>query len=369
MPTSSTPEQTLHTHLQLQNNRVILDSRPEGTAAIWHFRIETGSVPVPGQGEVLVRTVYLSIDPYMLRVIKGIDTYLPIAPGDTMYGRAISEVVESHHSGFAPGDLVFLYSRWQEYFVEKGDLLRKIDPGRVPASAYLGVLGHSGLTAWGGLLDVGKPVAGETVVVSAAAGAVGSVVGQLAKIKGCRAVGIAGGQEKCAHVVDTLGFDACVDYKAAGFPEALRAAVPGGVDIYFESVGGAVFDAVLPLFNQYARVPLCGLISQYGSNDPVTFHNFGYILTKLVRILAFRVGDYLPRMDEAMTEMSQWFAEGRLKHAQTIAQGIQNAPAALVDMLSGRNIGKQLVQVAQVAPDARINARATPPIPSEKGRT
>ena len=352
--------------MQQQNNRVVLDSRPEGTAAIGHFRIETGRVPVPGPGEVLVRTVYLSIDPYMLRVIKGIDTYLPIAPGDTMYGRAISEVVESHHPGIAPGDLVFLYSRWQEYFLENGDLLQKVDASRVPASAYLGVLGHSGLTAWGGLLDVGKPVAGETVVVAAAAGAVGSVVGQLAKIKGCRAVGIAGGREKCAHVVNTLGFDACVDYKAAGFPEALRAAVPGGVDIYFESVGGAVFDAVLPLFNPYARVPLCGLISQYGSNEPVTFHNFGFILTKLVRILSFRVGDYLPRWDEAMTELSQWFAEGRLKHAQTIAQGIQNAPAALVNMLSGKNIGKQLVQVA---PAARTSTSASRPIPPEKGTT
>lgn len=327
------------------NKCVVLASRPERGATQEHFRIDDIPVPVPSDGEVLLRTSYLSVDPYLLRVIKGIQAYAPVLPGDAMIGRSISEVVESRHPGFAAGDKVFLYNKWQQYHVAKGEVLKKVDTRDIPAFAYLSVLGHSALTAWGGLLDVGQPKAGETVVVSAAAGAVGSVVGQLARIKDCRAVGIAGGKAKCEHVVDFLGFDACVDYKSPSFAADLRAAVPNGIDIYFENVGGMVFDTVLSMVNPFARVPLCGLVSQYSDDEPVTFHHWGQMLTQMVRIQPFRVSDYVSRMDEAMAEMTRWYKEGRLKHHESIAQGIENAPTAFLDMLSGRNLGKQLVKV------------------------
>lgn len=327
------------------NKRVALASRPEKSAEPGHFRIEEIAVPQPAAGEVLLRTSYLSVDPYLLRVIKGIQTYEPVNPGDTMFGRSICEVVESRDPAFKPGDTVFLYSKWQNYHVAKGDKLKKVDTTNIPGSAYLSVLGHSALTAWGGLLDVGRPKPGETVVVSAAAGAVGSVAGQIARIKGCRAVGIAGGKAKCEHVVNFLGFDACVDYKSPSFEADLRAAVPGGIDVYFENVGGTVFDTVLSMVNHSARIPLCGLIAHYNEEQPVTFRHWAQMLTQLVTIQAFRVSDYVPRMDEAMADMTRWYAEGRLKHHESIAIGIENAPQAFVDMLSGRNLGKQLVKL------------------------
>jgi NADPH-dependent curcumin reductase CurA len=327
------------------NKRVVLASRPQTSATPDNFRIETIAVPSPSAGQILLRTRYLSVDPYLLRVIKGIKTYEPVNPGDTMFGRSICDVVESKDPGFQPGDTVFLYSNWQNYHLAKPEALKKLDTTDIPASAYLSVLGHSALTAWGGLLDVGRPKAGETVVVSAAAGAVGSVAGQLARIQGCRAVGIAGGKAKCQHVVDFLGFDACVDYKSPSFEADLRAAVPGGIDVYFDNVGGMVFDTVLSMVNHSARIPLCGLISHYNEEQPVTFRHWAQMLTQLVRIQAFRVSDYVPRMDEAMADMKRWYIEGRLKHHESIALGIENAPTAFVDMLSGRNIGKQLVKL------------------------
>lgn len=330
---------------KLVNKQVALASRPEKNATTEHFRIEEIAMPQPAEGEILLRTRYLSVDPYLLRVIKGIQTYAPVNPGDVMFGRSVCDVVESRDPGFAPGDTVFMYSKWQNYHLAKGESLKKIDTSEIPASAYLSVLGHSALTAWGGLLDVGQPKAGETVVVSAAAGAVGSVAGQLARIKGCRAVGIAGGKAKCDHVVDFLGFDACVDYKSPNFEKDLRAAVPNGIDVYFENVGGFVFDTVLSMLNHSARIPLCGLISHYNADEPVTFRHWGQMLTQLVRIQAFRVSDYVPRMDEAMADMKRWYSEGLLKNHESIAQGIENAPTAFVDMLSGRNLGKQLVKL------------------------
>lgn len=328
------------------NQRVVLDARPQTHATTEHFRIVTVAMPEPADGEVLLRTLFLSVDPYLLRVIKGIQTYAPVNPGDAMVGRAVSEVVASRDPGFAPGDCVLSYAPWQNYHVAKGKPLRKLDVAQVPASAYLGTLGHSALTAWGGLLDVGRPKPGETVVVSAAAGAVGSVAGQIARIKGCRVVGIAGGAAKCAHVVDFLRFDACVDYRSPTFAADLRAAVPSGIDVYFENVGGAAFDTVLSLLNHSARIPLCGLVAHYADNTPLTLHHWGQMLTQLVRMQAFRVSDYLPRYEEAMADIRRWYLEGSLRHHETIVQGIENAPAAFVDMLSGRNLGKQLVQLA-----------------------
>ncbi|RZL07122.1 MAG: NADP-dependent oxidoreductase [Rubrivivax sp.] len=330
----------------LVNRQVVLASRPTVGAALEHFRIEDIPMPSPGEGEVLLRTLYLSVDPYMLRVIKGITTYDPVNPGEALVGRTICEVVGSRHPDYVPGDTVFLYARWQNYHVAPGGRLRKVDAHVMPPSAYLSVLGHSALTAWAGLLDVGRPKAGETVVVSAAAGAVGSMVGQIARIQGCRAVGIAGGAAKCAHVVDTLGFEACVDYRSPTFAQDLRAAVPGGIDVYFENVGGAVFDTVLALLNHSARVPLCGLVSHYSGEDAITFRHWGQMLTQLVRIQAFRVSDYLPRFDEAMADMARWYGEGRIRYHESVAQGIENAPAAFVDMLTGRNVGKQLVRLS-----------------------
>ena len=327
------------------NKQVVLDARPEAMATTGHFRIEQVPVPVPVDGEVLLQTVFLSVDPYLLRVIKGIPTYAPVNPGDAMVGRAVSKVVESRHPEFEQGDHVLSYAKWQNYHVAAAQGLKKLDVGEIPASTYLSTMGHSALTAWGGLLDVGQPKPGETVVVSAAAGAVGSVAGQIARIKGCRVVGIAGGKAKCDHVVDFLGFDACVDHRSSNFASDLRAAVPAGIDVYFENVGGVVFDTVLSLLNHSARVPLCGLVSHYSADTPVTFHHWGQMLTQLVRIQAFRVSDYLPRIDEAMTDIRRWYLDGRLRHHETVAHGIENAPAAFVDMLSGRNLGKQLVKL------------------------
>lgn len=329
----------------ITNKQVVLTSRPIKSATLDHFRIEDIAVPEPVDGEVLLRTIYLSVDPYLLRVIKGIQTYAPINPGDALFGRLICEVVASRHAGFAAGDRVFLYAKWQNYHVAEGSTLKKVDTSVIPASAYLSVMGHSALTAWGGLLDVGRPKAGETVVVSAAAGAVGSVAGQIARIKGCRAVGIAGGQAKCKHVVNFLGFDACVDYRSPSFAADLRAVVPGGIDIYFENVGGAVFDTVLSMVNHSARIALCGLVSHYNEDEPITLRHWGQMLTQMVRIQAFRVSDYLPQMDEAMEDMKRWYLEGRLKYHESVADGIENAPAAFVDMLSGKNLGKQLVKL------------------------
>jgi len=340
------------------NKQVVLESRPHKSAATDHFRIQEIPVPVPSDGQVLLRTVYLSVDPYLLRVIKGIQTYAPVNPGEALVSRSICEVVESRHPDFAPGEAVFLYAGWQNYHVAQGDSLKKVDTSVIPASAYLSVMGHSALTAWGGLLDVGRPKAGETVVVSAAAGAVGSMVGQIARIKGCRAVGIAGGAAKCDHVVRFLGFDACVDYRDPDFAANLRMAVPAGIDIYFENVGGMVFDTVLSMLNHSARIPLCGLVSHYSEDQPVTFRHWGQMLTQLVRLQAFRVSDYLPRIDEAMADMKRWYLEGRLKYHESIANGIERAPSAFVDMLSGRNLGKQLIQAG---PDNWLTATTPSP--------
>lgn len=334
------------TSFNATNKQVVLASRPTKSARLDHFRIESIAVPEPADGEVLLRTIYLSVDPYLLRVIKGVQTYAPIDPGDAIFGRTICEVVHSRHPSFAPGDSVFLFAKWQNFQVAHGDKLKKVDTSLIPASAYLSVMGHSALTAWGGLLDVGKPKAGETVVVSAAAGAVGSVAGQIARIKGCRAVGIAGGQAKCDHVVNFLGFDACVDYRSPTFAADLRAAVPGGIDVYFENVGGVVFDTVLSMLNHSARVPLCGLASHYNEDKPITLHHWGQMLAQLVRIQTFRVSDYLPRIDEAMLDIKRWYLEGRLKYHESVTHGIENAPAAFVDMLSGVNPGKKLVKLA-----------------------
>jgi NADPH-dependent curcumin reductase CurA len=237
------------------------------------------------------------------------------------------------------------YLGWQLYGVSDGTALMRIDDRDIPLTAYLGVMGMPGATAYVGLIDLGQPKNGETVVVSAASGAVGSVVGQIAKIKGCRAVGIAGGPEKCAYVTDELGFDACIDYKKGRLAEDLKAAAPKGIDVYFENVGGPIFDTVLARMNPFGRIALCGLISQYNALEPYGLKNVSSLLVNRIRLQGFIVSDYLARWPEAFKDIGQWLKEGRIKYRESIAQGIENAPAAFIGLLAGRNFGKQLVQL------------------------
>ena len=250
------------------NRRIVLAARPHGEPKPEHFRLEEGRTPVPKAGEVLLRTRWLSLDPYMRGRMSAAKSYAkPVELGDTMVGQTVSEVVASENPAFAEGDLVLSNSGWQEFAISDGRDLRRLDPADGPPSQFLGILGMPGMTAYTGLLEIGRPRPGETVVVAAAAGPVGSLVGQIARIKGARAVGIAGGAEKCAYLTETLGFDAAVDHRAGDFAEALARACPDGIDVYFENVGGAVFDAVLPLFNDFARMPVCGLVADYNLSE------------------------------------------------------------------------------------------------------
>lgn len=311
------------------------------------FKLVDAPVPSPGPGQVLAETHYLSIDPYMRRQMGGAPGYAnPLTPGSVMIGRGAGVVIESRHPDFKPGDKVQSEFGWREHVVLDGKGLRKVEADLEPLSLSLGLVGQSGATAWVGLHDVAHIKPGETVVVSAAAGAVGSVVGQIAKLNGCRAIGIAGGADKCRHVVEDLGFDACVDYKSSAFRADLKAAVSGGVDIYFDNVGGEILDAVLRHINVGARIPLCGLISQYNTTEPRGIRNVGALLDKSAMIQGFRIGSRLDRRDAALAELMQWHRQGRLRYRETVAEGIEAAPAALASMLTGGNIGKQVVRLA-----------------------
>lgn len=320
---------------------------PEGMPDASCFRLEDAPMPVPGERQVLVRTDYLSIDPYMRRQMSGGHGQYanPLRPGDVMIGRGVGVVTESRHPDFAAGDAVQGEFGWREHVVLSGTGLRKLPSDLSPLSLGLGLIGQSGATAVVGLTDIGRIKTGETVVVSAAAGAVGSAVGQIARILGCRAVGIAGGAEKCRHVVADLGFDACVDYKAGDVASKLAAAAPDGVDIYFDNVGGEILDAVLPLMRQNGRVPICGQISQYNTTERRGLRNVGVLLDKCVMLQGFRIGNHLARRDAALEQLMVWYREGRLKYRETVAVGFEAAPAALVNMLSGGNIGKQVVRL------------------------
>ena len=328
------------------NIQVTLANRPTGWVQESDFKIVENDIPKPGQGQVLVKNLYLSLDPYMRgRMNAGPSYAANVAIGQVMVGGTAGEVVESNNPNFKPGDLVVGYFGWQQYGASNGAELRKVDPKLVPLSAYLGAVGMPGLTAWWGLIDIGAPKEGETVVVSAAAGAVGSVVGQIAKIKGCRAVGIAGGKAKCDLVVKEFGFDACVDYKGGNLKKDLRAAAPKGIDIYFENVGGVVLETVALQLNPFARIPLCGLISQYNEVRPHGLDNLVMLLINRVKLQGFILGDYATRSDPAMKEITQWVREGKIKYRETIANGIEDAPRAFIGLLKGENIGKQLVKL------------------------
>lgn len=334
------------------SRRIILNSRPVGAPTLNNFRLDEALLPAPTSGQLLLRTRFLSLDPYMRgRMSDGPSYAAPVALGEVMVGSTVSRVEVSRHPDFQAGDLVLGQSGWQTHALSDGAHLIKLDAGLTHPSLALGVLGMPGFTAYMGLLDIGRPQAGETVVVAAASGAVGAVVGQIAKIKGCRVVGIAGGATKCGYVVDELGFDACIDHRAADFRQQLADACRRGIDVYFENVGGAVFDAVLPLLNARARIPLCGLIAHY--NDvaaPAGPDRLGLLtrtlLTKRIRMQGFIIfDDYGQRYGEFFAQMSDWLKAGRIKFREDIVDGLEQAPEAFIGLLEGRNFGKLIVRV------------------------
>lgn len=329
-----------------KNIQVTLANRPAGWVKETDFKVVESDIPKPGPGQVLVKNLYLSLDPYMRGRMNDMQSYAPnVQIGQVMVGGTAGEVVESNNPKFKTGDAVVGYFGWQQYGVSNGNELRKVDAKLVALPAYLGAVGMPGLTAWLGLIEIGAPKPGETVVVSAAGGAVGSIVGQIAKIKGCRAVGIAGGKAKCDLVVKEFGFDACVDYKAGNLAKDLRAAAPKGIDIYFENVGGEILETIALQLNPFARIPLCGLISQYNEVKPHGFDNFVMLLVNRVKLQGFIVSDHAAQSSKAIEELAGWVREGKIKYRETIANGIESAPRAFIGMLKGENIGKQLVKL------------------------
>ena len=328
------------------NRQILFASRPKGWVTEDNFRLVESPAPSPAARQVLVRNHWLSLDPYMRGRMDDARSYAKGADlGQVMVGGTVGEVIESKSPRFGPGDMVVGALGWQEYGVSDAGALVKIDTSIAPASCYLGILGMPGVTAWGGLVDTAQPREGETVVVSAASGAVGSVVGQLAKIRGCRAVGIAGGAPKCAYVTGELGFDACIDYKAGSLYADLRAAAPRGIDVCFENVGGEIFDVVLQLMNPFSRITVCGLVSQYNLTEPYAVKNLRSVLVNRVRMQGFIVSDRLDLWPRAKAELAGWLKAGRLRYRECVAQGLEAAPAAFIGMLRGRNFGKQLVKL------------------------
>jgi NADPH-dependent curcumin reductase CurA len=330
------------------NRQILLKSRPEGAPGLDNFELVERPVPEPGEGEVLMRTLYLSLDPYMRGRMSAAKSYAkPAAVGEPMVGGTVGEIVASRNPKFSVGDIVLGYGGWQEYALSSATALRKLDPAASPVSTALGVLGMPGMTAYVGSLEIGQPKPGETVVVAAASGAVGSVVGQIAKIKGCRAVGIAGGVDKCRFVTGELGFDACVDHRAPDFARALEAACPKGIDVYFENVGGAVQQTVWPLLNDFARIPVCGLIAQYNSPTPMPGPDMFSVLRKRLMLRGFIVSDFAAKQGDFLREAGEWVRAGRLKYREDVADGLVQAPAAFLGLLQGKNFGKMLVKVAK----------------------
>lgn len=325
--------------------RIVLASRPQGGVAPDNFRLETVPVPAISDGQVLVRNHFLSLDPYMRMRMEDARSYAAPQPLDAvMIGGTAGEVIASKHPKFTVGEKVVGMLGWAEIGVSDGNLLKTVDADRVPLSAYLGVVGMPGMTAWYGLNQIIRPKAGETVVVSAASGAVGSAVGQLAKLAGCRVVGIAGGRQKCDYVIDQLGFDACVDYKGGNLFKDVKAAAPNGIDGLFENVGGAVMDSALARMNPFGRIALCGMIAGYdGQLMPV--HYLHMVLSMRLSMRGFIVSEHMELWPQGLGELAQLVADGKLKYRETIADGLAAAPAAFIGMLQGKNFGKQLVKL------------------------
>ena len=335
------------------NRRIVLARRPKGLPVAEDFRLETQPVPSAAPGQVLLRTRYLSLDPYMRGRMSDARSYVPpVALEAVMTGQTVSVVEASQVPGFRPGDLVLANVGWQDYGLSDGRDLVKIDAANPHPSYALGVLGMPGLTAYVGLLDIGQPQEGETVVVAAATGAVGSVVGQIAKLKGCRVIGIAGGTRKCAYAREELGFDDCLDHQAAELPQRLAAACPRGIDIYFESVGGATLAAVVPLLNVGARVPLCGLIAWYNLEKlpegvDRTPQLLLTVLRQRVKIQGFIIFDHYQRRGAFQRDMDGWLREGRIRYREEVIEGLESAPRGLIGMLQGENFGKLIVRVSK----------------------
>lgn len=336
------------------NRRIVLASRPTGAPIADNFRLENTAKPQPKQGELLLRSVYLSLDPYMRGRMNDAKSYAdPVALDEVMVGGTVCQVETSLHADFKAGEWVLAYSGWQDYAISNGDGLIKLGANPPFPSYALGVMGMPGFTAYMGLLDIGQPKPGDTLVVAAATGAVGSMVGQIGKLKGCHVIGIAGGEEKCQYAKEILGFDECIDHKATDFSQQLDAACSKGIDIYFENVGGKVFDAVLPLLNTGARIPLCGLISQYNATalpdgpDRLSLL-MGQLLIKRIKMQGFIIfDDYAHRYDEFAHDMTQWLSDGKIHYREHLVQGLENAPQAFIGLLDGKNFGKLVIQTNQ----------------------
>jgi leukotriene B4 12-hydroxydehydrogenase/15-oxo-prostaglandin 13-reductase len=339
---------TQHGPLPSVNRQFKLAARPVGLPKESDFSFTESPLPSPAEGQVLVKTVYLSVDPYMRGRITGVRTYAdPVNIGDVMQGGTVGQVMESTAPGFAAGDFVTGMWGWQEFAAVDPNTLRKLDPALAPISTALGVLGMPGMTAYFGFLDICKPQPGETVLVSGAAGAVGSLVGQIAKIKGCRAVGIAGTDDKVEWMTKELGFDAAFNYKSASdYGAKLKELCPNGIDCYFDNVGGAITDAVFPQMNTYGRISICGQISQYNLEKPEPGPRLlSLVLVKQLKVEGFIVFRWLNRYPEGITQMAQWLREGKLKHREEVVDGFENTVKAFIGMLKGDNTGKMLVKV------------------------
>jgi NADPH:quinone reductase len=334
--------------MSAHNQQVILKSRPKEMISISDFALKQAAIPKAADGQVVIQSLYITVDPYLRDRMSGNALQIGLFElNEPINGAVIGKVVESKHPGFKSGDIVIGHLEWADYSMTEGENLSKLDPLQKPISTAVGILGMPGMTAYFGLLDIGKPKAGETVVVSAAAGAVGSAVGQMAKIKGCHVVGITGSDEKIAYLLKECGFDAAVNYKKKDYVEQLNKACSKGVDIYFDNVGGQVSDPLFNLLNLYARIPLCGQISQYNkSSSEMGPRILWPLLSKSALIKGFFVDDYKKQYPQAIREMAQWIKEGKLKYREQVVAGIENLPKAFVGLFKGENIGKQLVKIA-----------------------
>ncbi|MCG9629958.1 NADP-dependent oxidoreductase [Vibrio sp. Isolate30] len=336
------------------NRRIVLASRPVGAPTQDNFRLENATVPSIQDGEVLLRSIYLSLDPYMRGRMNDAKSYAePVAIDDVMVGATVCQVEQSQHVDYQVGEWVLTYTGWQDYGVSNGEGLVKLGMAPSHPSFALGIMGMPGFTAYMGLLDIGQPKEGDTLVVAAATGPVGATVGQIGKLKGCRVIGVAGGEEKCRHAKEVLGFDECIDHKAENFAEQLAAACDKGIDVYFENVGGKVFDAVMPLLNTGARVPVCGLISQYNATSLPDGPDrmsalMGMLLVKRIKMQGFIIfDDYAHRYNEFATQMTEWLAQGKIQYKEQVVEGLENAPQAFMGLLQGENFGKLVIKMNQ----------------------
>ena len=336
------------------NQRIVLASRPVGAPTQDNFRLESANKPLPAKGEVLLRTIYLSLDPYMRGRMSDAKSYAdPVAVDDVMVGGTVCQVEQSNHDNFQVGEWVLAYTGWQQYAVSDGEGLLKLGKEPATPSYALGIMGMPGFTAYMGLLDIGAPKSGDTIVVAAATGPVGATVGQIGKLKGCRVVGIAGSAEKCRYAKEELGFDQCINHKAADFVAQLNSACEKGIDVYYENVGGKVFDAVLPLLNTGARVPVCGLVSQYNATslpegpDRLSML-MGTLLVKRIKMQGFIIfDDYAHRYNEFAADMTTWLEEGKVKYKEQVVDGFDNTVEAFTGLLEGKNFGKLVIKVNQ----------------------